>query len=144
MIDASLPILPASRPSWFALGVKSQCEKITAAGLRLRGYQEFLPTYRAHRRWSDRWVELELPLFPGYVFCRFDPHDRLPILKLPSLVHIVGVGKVPLPVDDSEIAAVQAIVRSGLAALPWPFVRVGDLVRVEHGARAGWKGSSSS
>jgi transcription antitermination factor NusG len=126
--------------SWFALRVKSHCERMTAAGLRSRGYEEFLPSYRARRRWSDRWVDLELPLFPGYVFARFDPQDRLPILKIPSLVHIVGIGKSPLPVDDGEIAAIQSIVSSGLAAEPWPYLRVGDTVRVQYGALCGLEG----
>jgi transcription antitermination factor NusG len=119
---------------WFALRVKSRCEKVTAASLRNRGYEEFLPLYRSRRLWSDRWVELELPLFPGYVFCRFDPQDRLPILTIPSLVHVVGIGKTPLPVEDGEIAAVQTVVRSGLAARPWPYLNVGDVVRVQYGA----------
>lgn len=118
---------------WFALRVKSHCEKVAAASLRSRDYAEFLPLYRSRWRWSDRWVELERPLFPGYVFCRFDPDHRLPILTIPSLVHIVGIGRVPLPVEDSEIAAVQSVVRSGLAAQPWPYIRVGDVVRVRYG-----------
>jgi transcription antitermination factor NusG len=126
--------------NWFALRVKSHCERMTAAGLRSRGYEEFLPTYRRRRRWSDRWVDQELPLFPGYVFCRFDPRDRLPILKIPSLVHIVGIGKTPLPVDEHEIEAIQAIVRSGLAAQPWPYVKVGDMVRVQYGSLCGLEG----
>ncbi len=125
---------------WFALRVKSHCESVTVASLRSRGYEDFLPLYRARRRWSDRWVDVELPLFPGYVFSRFDPNDRLPVLTIPSLVHIVGIGNVPLPVEESEIAAVQAVVRSGLAAQPWPYVRVGDLVRVEYGALCGLEG----
>jgi len=129
-----------SENNWYALRVKSHCERMTAAGLRSRGYEEFLPTYRLRRRWSDRWMDLELPLFPGYVFCRFDPRDRLPILKIPSLVHIVGLGKTPSPVDEHEIEAIQAIVRSGLAAQPWPYVKVGDWVRVEYGSLCGLEG----
>jgi len=125
---------------WYALRVKSHCERMTAASLRSRGYEEFLPTYRLRRRWSDRWVELELPLFPGYVFSRFDARHRLPILQIPSLVHIVGIAKTPLPVDEQEIAAIQAIVHSGLAAQPWPYLRVGDLVRVQYGALSGLEG----
>lgn len=125
---------------WFALRVRSHCEKPIAAILHNKGYQEFLPLYRSRRRWSDRTKQLELPLFPGYVFCRFDPCDRLPILTTPGLVHIVGIGKTPVPVDDQEIEAIHAIIRSGLAAEPWPFVKVGNLVRINHGALCGLEG----
>lgn len=139
-MESTLQTEAGSLPCWYALRVKSHCERMTAESLRCRGYEEFLPTYRLRRRWSDRWVELELPLFPGYVFSRFDARNRLPVLQIPSLVHIVGIGKTPLPVDEREIAAIQAIVRSGIAAQPWPYLRVGDLVRVQYGALCGLEG----
>jgi transcription antitermination factor NusG len=125
---------------WFALRVKSRCEKVTAAILHNKGYQEFLPLYRSRRHWSDRTKQLDLPLFPGYVFCRFDPHDRLPVLTTPGLVHIVGVAGIPAPIDDREIDAVHAIIKSGLAAEPWPFVKVGNIVRIDYGSLEGLEG----
>jgi len=71
------------------------------------------------------------PLFPGYVFCRFDVRDRLPILVTPGVIAIVGSGKVPLPVDEGEISAIQAVVSSGFRPEPWPFLEVGQRVRIE-------------
>jgi transcription antitermination factor NusG len=109
--------------------------------LRGKGYQEFLPLYRSKRRWSDRVKELDLPLFPGYLFCRFDVHGRLlPILTTPGVIGIVGAGKTPLPIDDEEIESVRAILRSGLKAQPWPFLRVGSKVYIEAGPLAGVEG----
>jgi transcription antitermination factor NusG len=125
---------------WYALRVKSRHEKCAAAILHNKGYQDFLPLCRVRRRWSDRRVELDLPLFPGYVFCRFNSHDRLPILTTPGLVHIVGIGNVPIPVDETEIAAIETIIKSGLAAEPWPYVKVGNIVRIEYGALEGLEG----
>jgi transcription antitermination factor NusG len=125
---------------WFALRIKPQREKIVASALRSKGYEEFLPLYRCRRRWSDRIKEMDLPLFPGYVFCRFDVHSRLPILVTPGVLLIVGVGKTPSPVDDSEIAALQSIVKSGLQAEPWPFLKIGQRVRIEHGSLEGVEG----
>jgi transcription antitermination factor NusG len=84
--------------------------------------------------------QLDLPLFPGYLFCRFDVRDRLPILTTPGVISIVGAGKTPVPVDDEEIEAIRAILRSGLAAQPWPFLRVGSKVYVEGGPLAGVEG----
>jgi len=125
---------------WFALRIKPQREKIVASALRSKGYEEFLPLYRCRRRWSDRIKEMDVPLFPGYVFCRFDVHSRLPILVTPGVLLIVGVGKTPSPVDNREIAALQSIVKSGLQVEPWPFLKIGQRVRIERGSLEGVEG----
>ncbi len=125
---------------WFAVRVKSRCEKAVAQMASGRGYEEFLPVYRCRRRWSDRQQEVEFPLFPGYLFCRLDAERRLPLLTIPGVVHIVGVGKTPTPVDDAEIVAIQAAVQSGLSAEPWPFLQSGDRVRLEAGPLNGLEG----
>ncbi len=114
---------------------------MASATLRGKGFEEFLPLYRSRRRWSDRVKELDLPLFPGYLFCRFDVQDRLlPILTTPGVISIVGAGKTPVAVSAEEIAAVQAIVRSGLPAQPWPCLAVGSTVFIERGPLAGIEG----
>jgi transcription antitermination factor NusG len=126
---------------WFALRVKSRCEKIVSIVLRQKGFDEFLPTYRSRRRWSDRLKTVELPLFPGYVFCRIDPQYRLPLLVTPGVLYFVGIGKIPLPIANDEIAAIQRAVRSGLRTEPWPFLDVGRRVMLEDGPLAGLEGS---
>jgi transcription antitermination factor NusG len=125
---------------WFALRVRSRAEQVVAASLHSKGYEEFLPMYRVRNRWSDRLRDVDLPLFPGYVFCRFDPARRLPIITTPSVVSVVGLGKIPQPVETAEIEAIQALVKSGLAALPWPYLRAGAAVRIERGALEGLDG----
>jgi transcription antitermination factor NusG len=128
------------RHAWYALRVRSRHENTVASHLRARGYESFLPLYKSQRRWSDRFKEIELPLFPGYVFCQFNPLNRLPILSVPGIVHMVGVGRTPVAVDEMEIAALQAAVKSGLPRQPWPFVEIGDRVRIEHGPLRGVEG----
>lgn len=125
---------------WFALQVRSRFEKNVASFLGGQGYEWFLPTYRSRRRWSDRVKEVELPLFPGYLFCRFNPQERLPILKTPGMISIVGTAKVPRAVDETEIVALRTLVASGLPRQPWPFLQIGQRVRIEHGALAGLEG----
>src|SRR6266849_3946189 len=125
---------------WFALQVRSRYESFVAAHLSGKGYEWFLPLYKSRRRWSDRFVETEQPLFPGYVFCRLNPLDRLPILMIPGVSLIVGVGKTPVAIDETEIAAIQAAVKSGLPSQPWPFARIGQRVRIEHGPLCGLEG----
>ena len=125
---------------WFALRVRPNFEKTVAGILRNKGYEEFLPLYRVRRRWSDRYRTLELPLFPGYLFCRLDLRHRLPLLTTPGLLHIVCFGRIPSPVDDTEVAAVQSIVRAALPAEPWPALSVGDRVRLQAGPLRGLQG----
>ncbi|PYV33009.1 MAG: NusG-like protein [Acidobacteria bacterium] len=130
---------PAER-SWFALRVRSRHERIVASALCDKGNEVFLPLYRCERRWSDRIKELELPLFPGYLFCRFDILNRLPILVTPGILHIVGIGRVPYPVDEAELEALKTIVISRLGVEPWPLLEVGQRVRIESGPLAGVEG----
>ena len=125
---------------WYAVWVKSRYENIVESHLRARGYESFLPLCKCQRRWSDRFKEIELPLFPGYVFCQFNPLNRLPILSIPGVIHVVGVGRIPVPIDESEIAVIQAAVKSGLPSQPWPFLQVGHKVRIEYGPLSGLEG----
>lgn len=126
--------------AWFALTVAPRKEKITAQTLRQAGLEDFLPLYSVRRKWSDRIKKHENPLFPGYVFCRFDSAMRQPVLKTPGVVSIVSFGKNPEPVDDGEIAALQAVCRSGLAAAPWPMPKVGSKVLLRDGPLKGLEG----
>jgi transcription antitermination factor NusG len=125
---------------WFALHVRSRYEKTVASFLDGKGYEWFLPTYRSQRRWSDRIKETDLPLFPGYLFCRLNPLDRLPILKTPGLLSIVGTARIPTPVEAAEIVALRTVVSSGLSRQPWPYLEAGQRVRIEQGALAGLEG----
>src|ERR1700739_123322 len=114
-----------------ALQVRSRYENIAAAHLSGKGYECFLPLYKTRRRWSDRFKEMECPLFPGYVFCRLNPLDRLPIHITPGVILIVGQGKTPEPIDETEIEAIQSAVKSGLPSQPCPFLQIGQRVRID-------------
>lgn len=125
---------------WFGIRTRSNFEKTTSAFLASRGYLQYLPLYRVKRRWSDRVVETQLPLFPGYVFCRFDPKQRLPILNTPGVFTIVGFGNEPAPIPDSEIEAIQTVLNSGLSAEPCPFLHEGQRIRITQGSLEGLEG----
>jgi transcription antitermination factor NusG len=129
------------RPPWFAIRVKSNFEKKVATGLRSRGLEEFLPLYQSRRRLSDRYKTVDLPLFPGYLFCRLDLDHRLPLLTTAGFLYIVSVGNKPVPIDEGEVAAVQFVVRSGVPAMPWPSLAVGQRVRLEGGPLCGLEGA---
>jgi transcription antitermination factor NusG len=125
---------------WFALQVRSRFEAKTSTTLTSMGYECFLPQYRVVRRWSDRLKELELPLFPGYLFCRFDVHRRLPILMTAGVVGVVGIARQPVPVDETEIERIQTAISFGQNVQPWPYLQIGQRVTVHWGPLTGIEG----
>lgn len=125
---------------WFAVQVRPRYEKLVAQVLENKGYEQFLPLQRQRRAWSDRIKKIDQPLFPGYLFARFDPSSRLPILITPGVIRVVASAGTPLPVDVKEIDAIRAIVSSGLAAQPWPYLTVGQRVSIGHGSLRGLEG----
>jgi len=125
---------------WFAVHVRTRHETAIASFLEAKGYEQFVPLYKFKKRWSDRVKVLEAPLFPGYLFCRFDPQFRLPILKTPGVIQIMGYNRIPTPIDETEMSAIQTVIESGLQTEPWPFLEVGEHVRIGSGSLRGLDG----
>lgn len=125
---------------WFALRVRSNHERVAALHLRERGFEEFSPTFKAERQWSDRKKQIDQFLFPGYVFCRLNPEDRLPVLTIPGAVGLVGFGKGPTAIPENEIESVRKMVGAGLLVGPWPFIAAGQTVAIERGPLRGVEG----
>lgn len=125
---------------WYALQLRTRWESSTASLLSAKGYQIFLPICRALKQERGRSTVAEAPLFPGYVFCRFDAHNRLPVLVTPGVISVVGRGRIPVPVEDSELEAIQKVVSTELRVEPWPYLEVGQRVRIEDGALRGIEG----
>jgi transcription antitermination factor NusG len=125
---------------WYALKVRPRFERSVVAHLRSRGFDPFLPCYSVKRQWSDRVKSIELPLFPGYVFCQFDIHARFPIVTAPGVNFVVGTGRVPEAIQDHEIESIRSVISSGLHYEPYPYLTVGQLVLVEQGALTGLAG----
>jgi transcription antitermination factor NusG len=126
--------------NWFALQTRTRWESNTAELLRGKGLETLLPTYTTKKKWSDRYKVVEAPLFPGYVFCRFDVHNRLPVLITPGVISVVGRGKTPVAVDEAEIFSIQAAVASGIQLEPWPYVEIGERVRIKDDVLDGMEG----
>jgi transcription antitermination factor NusG len=133
--------LPDGRARWFAVTVRHQHERRVGAALEMRQMNTLVPTYRVRNQWSDRVKEIELPLFSGYVFCRFTIDERARVLTTPGVRNIVGFGDKLAPVDDDEIAAIDTMIRSNAPIRPWPHLKPGDRVRVERGPLRGVTGT---
>jgi transcription antitermination factor NusG len=126
--------------AWYALQVRSRKEGYVASQILGQGFECFLPTYKSIRQWSDRKKEIEQPLFPGYLFCRFDFQTRRPLITIPGVLQILGNGRVGIPVANEEIHALRLAVSSGMPKQPWPYLEVGQRVRVNYGTLAGLEG----
>jgi transcription antitermination factor NusG len=125
---------------WFALQTKPRNEKQVERSLTRKGYECCLPMYRQKRQWSDRIVEAELPLFPMYVFCRFNSSAIGKAIATPGVTRIVGFGGQPAEVEVEEISALQLLSESGLLREPWGYLPNGTLVQVETGPLTGAQG----
>lgn len=124
-------------PCWFAIQVKSGFELRIGSALEDKGYEAFVPTYQLHDAGQAR---AERPLFSGYVFCRFDPLVRAPIVTTPGVIKVVGYGKRPASLDDSEMQAVRTVASSNLSAKPHSCVAPGQRVRLAEGPLRGLEG----
>jgi transcription antitermination factor NusG len=125
---------------WYALYTKHQHEKSAAARLAGRGFDVFLPLYKAVHRWKDRNQTVQLPLFPCYVFLRTALVERADILRTPGVVTIVGNGSRASTITEREIEAIRKVTNSRTDFGPHAYLKAGDRVRVTSGPLAGLEG----
>jgi transcription antitermination factor NusG len=145
-LDSNLechPTLSPDRgmPQWYAVYTWANHEKRVAGQLTERAVEHFLPLYESVRRWKDRRVRLQLPLFPGYVFVFLALRHRLQVLELPSVVHLVGFNGHPTALPESQIEDLRNGLAQPLRALPHPYVRIGRRVRIKGGPLQGMEGT---
>lgn len=141
LVQPEAPLHPSgSELQWFALYTCANQERRVAAQLEARGFKHFLPLYRSRRNWRDRRVFLDLPLFPGYVFARFEFPDRVRVLQARGVVRLVGSNGRPSPLAERDIAALRAGITGALRFEPHPYLTVGTRVHILHGPLAGMTG----
>lgn len=135
--------MPATEPilAWYAVRTKPRHEKQVARHLLARGFDELLPLTRSSRAWGGRASQADLPLFDGYVFCKFDAAHRLPILTTPGVSYIVGTSEGPLPIAPAEIQTLDIMVHSKLPMIPWPVYAPGTPVLIVAGPLRGATGT---
>lgn len=140
--DSFASELPACylQEHWYAAYTCANHEKRVACELQAREVDHFLPLYNSVRRWKDRRVHLELPLFPGYVFVRLALQRRLEVLQIPSVVRLVGFNSLPTALPDDEIEALRKSLAQRLRVEPHPYLTVGRRVRIKSGPLCGLEG----
>lgn len=125
---------------WYAAYTSPRHEKKVALQMEGNRIECFLPLYRSVRRWKDRRKEIDLPLFPGYIFVRIALKNRLHVLQVPGVVQLVTFSGKPAVVPDAEIEALSKGLAGGLRAQPHPYLKVGKRVRVHSGPLSGAEG----
>ncbi|HEX4169670.1 MAG TPA: transcription termination/antitermination NusG family protein [Bryobacteraceae bacterium] len=131
---------PAKGLEWFAIQVKCRYEERIASILVDKSFEAFPATSKTAFKTRKAGYSESRALFPGYIFSRFDVRYRMPILVTPGVQAIVGCGKVPIPVDDNEIAAIRQVLESGVPVEPCPYLEIGDPVEVNEGPLTGMRG----
>lgn len=126
--------------NWYAVCTRHQHEKSAARVLEYKEFEVFLPLYKVRRRWQDRYKEISLPLFPGYLFVKEGLDRWLRILNTPGVCNILSSGGRPAVIPHPEIEGIRRIVESTLRIEPHPFLKSGDRVRVKYGPLAGVEG----
>ena len=138
--DPALLCPGPSEANWYALYTASRHEKQVAGQIEGRGLACFLPLYRSVRRWKDRRKELQLVLFPGYVFVRMAPQNRLLALQVPGAIRLVSRNGQPIALPADEIESLRSRLASPGRFEPHPYLRVGRRVRVRTGPMQGLEG----
>ena len=143
MATTNIPAMPSEDQQvakWYALYTCPRHEKRVAEQIEERRISCFLPLYRSVRRWKDRRKELELALFPGYVFVRIAPHNRLQVLMLPGVVRLLTFNGQPSALPEAEIESLRRGLAGHVRMTPHPYLQVGRRVRVRSGPMAGLEG----
>jgi transcription antitermination factor NusG len=140
--DVAMPVAGNEAESWYALHTRPRHEKLVVQRLTDRGVQTFLPTVTEVHRWSDRKKTVELPMFSCYVFARFTPNrsERLNVLRVGGVLSLVGSRGEGSPIPDGQIDAVRALIDGSVSWTPYPFLKIGQRVRIRGGALEGVEG----
>jgi transcription antitermination factor NusG len=126
--------------NWYAVHTCANHERRVAEQLALRGVEHFLPTYQSARKWKDRKVKLQLPLFPGYVFVQIELAKRMRVLQVPGVARLVGFDGHPAVVPEADLLRVREFLARGFGAEPHRILKVGKRVRVTGGPLMGMEG----
>jgi transcription antitermination factor NusG len=132
----------ANEAKWFAIQTRARHEKRVDEQLREKGIAAFLPLSRELHHWSDRQKVVHQPLFSGYMFVHIpeSPEARKSVLTTIGVCWFVGNRGMGLPIPDKQIQDVQAILTSKVAYSTFPFMRVGQRVRIRGGCLDGIEG----
>jgi transcription antitermination factor NusG len=125
---------------WYIAYTLPRHEKAIAQRLTGERLSCYVPLYSEARSWKQRRVQLELPLFPCYVFVRMHLEAKTSLLSLPGVVRLLAVSGAAVIFPDQEMEALQASLKRW-SARPYPFYCSGKRIRLKTGPFAGLEGT---
>jgi transcription antitermination factor NusG len=137
ILESALP--DCRDPRWYVLFVRTNQEKRVAESLAARAVEHYLPCYSSIRKWKDRRIRLEIPLFPGYIFVRLPLLDKRNVLTVPNIVSLVGNSRGAAEMAEEEIQGIRRGLEQGTAQ-PHPYLKQGDRVMITTGIMSGMEG----
>ncbi len=142
-----------SECAWHVIWTKSNFERLVSGQLTSKGYEVFLPMID---QWSIRHVDqvpatgvaasqfIKVPMFRGYLFVhqQMDKHAYLDISNTKGVVQLLGSSWNRLAVvPDTEIDAIKLLAGHHAPLMPYPYLKIGEKVRVIHGPMANAHGT---
>lgn len=136
------PVIAGEFPHWYAVHTRSRHEKFVARRLEEQGITTFVPTRMEMRRWSDRRRLVEFPLFSCYAFVSlpWKPELRAKVLRTHGVLGFVSFGADAVRIPDVEIENIRTVLAGMVPYTPYPFLKVGQRVRIRGGALDGMEG----
>jgi len=142
--ESAIAVPPAGALKWLAVWTRPRAEKVAAEMLELRGITAWLPTMKVSRKWSDRWKEVVLPVFPGYLFAQAASDNWPELLRVRGVLTIVKEGRKPAWIREHQMQELRAAVEYVASGARDPEVvedfELGARVRVIEGPMAGLVG----
>lgn len=126
---------------WYAFRVRPRHEKSVALQLGDKKQESFLPLVKQARRWANRTSHVDLPVIPGYIFCRSHRFGLLPILQTPGVIDVVRAGRTPAAIPAEEVYALERAIQAAVPLEPYPYYEIGDKVEIREGPLAGVSGT---
>jgi transcription antitermination factor NusG len=142
-LTSPLPAIPSNAElCWYAVYTRARHEKVVNATLQQKGVTTFLPLVSRVHRWSDRQKNVDVCLFPGYAFVHIPPTAEayVNVLRTAGVVSFIGNGRYGVPIPDKQIEDIQTLFSHGVHCGVFPFLRVGQRVRVRGGCLEGIEG----
>jgi transcription antitermination factor NusG len=125
---------------WYALQTRSRHEKQVALRIAAQSLEAFLPVHCGRHRWKNGvHADVELPLFPCYLFAKASIYDRLRLLRIPGVLGFAASTSHPTAIAESDMALLRSATEQ-LRAEPHPYLVAGDRVRIVAGPLAGMEG----